>query len=99
VLVDRKYSTWKWNIGYSPRYQLNREIDWEGEPVVIRLEVEKGRIKSIRFDSDKMEQGLFKQLAGVLTGMEHEPSQVRERISGSGLVNPALIDKFIGAIF
>jgi lipoate-protein ligase A len=97
--VSRKYSTWKWNIGYSPRYQMSCEIDWEGEPVVVRLEVETGKIKSIRFDVDKDERGFFNQLARLLEGMEHDPAQVRGKILDTGLVNPALIDKFIEAIF
>jgi lipoate-protein ligase A len=98
-LVNQKYRTWRWNIGYSPRYQMNRKIDWGGEPAMVRLEVEKGKITSIRFDPDENGKGLFGQLARILVGMDHDPTQIRERISGAGFVNPVLIDKFIQAIF
>jgi lipoate-protein ligase A len=98
-LVSQKYSTWKWNIGYSPRYKMTREIEWNGRPVIINLEVEKGKIKEIEIKSDDADRELFDQLSAVLAGVDHEPGEIRERMSEPGLANPRLIDYFVNAIF
>ena len=98
-LISRKYETWQWNIGYSPRYQMSREIEWNGYPVIIHLEVEKGMIMGVDIKSDDADRAIFDLLPGMLAGVDHDPGQIRERMSGSGLVNPRLIDYFVKAIF
>jgi len=98
-LIRQKYSTWQWNIGYSPRYHLSREIEWNGHPVLIHLEVEKGKILKMEINSDDADRDLFHRLSDILTGVDHEPGEIRERMSGSGFVNPRLIDYFVRAIF
>lgn len=98
-LVSQKYSTWQWNMGYSPRYRMTRKIDWNGKQVMIHLEVEKGKIMGIEIKSDDADRELFDRLSGILAGVDHEPGEIRERLSGSGLVNPRLIDYFVKAIF
>ncbi len=98
-LVSKKYSTWQWNIGYSPRYQLSREIDWNGHTVLIHMEVEKGKITGLDIKSGDADPALFDRLPGMLAGVDHDPGEVRERLSGSGLVNPRLIEYFVKAIF
>ncbi len=98
-LVSRKYSSWKWNIGYSPRYSMSRRIEWKGKPVGIRLEVEKGKIMVIDIKSDDADRLLFDRLSAILDGVDHEPGVIRERMSGPGLASPLLIDYFVKAIF
>ncbi|MCK4853097.1 MAG: lipoate--protein ligase [Bacteroidales bacterium] len=98
-LVSRKYSTWKWNIGYSPKYQMTRQTEWNDKPVIIHLEVEKGKIISIRIQSDTLDRELFDQIAGILSGVDHEPGEIREIISRNFLVKPRMIDYFVEAIF
>ncbi len=98
-LVSKKYGTRQWNIGYSPRYQMSREIDWNGHPVFIHLEVEKGKIMRIDIKSGDADPAFFDRLPGMLAGMDHDPDEIRERLSEFGLVNPLLIDYFVKAIF
>ncbi len=98
-LVSQKYSTWKWNIGYSPRYIMTRSIEWNGKPVGIRLAVERGKIMEIEIKSDDDDRELFNRLSGVLAGVDHEPGEIRERMSGTGLASSLLIDYFVKAIF
>lgn len=98
-LVRQKYHTWQWNIGYSPRYQLSREMDWKGHLVKIRLEVEKGKIMGIEIKSDDTDRELFDHFSAILDGVDHDPGEIQERMSESGLVNPLLIDYFVKAIF
>ena len=99
TLVSRKYSTWQWNFGYSPRYRMVREADLESLRIRVRLEVEKGRIHGISIASDDAGPQFFDRLARLLSGVEHEPGKIRERIKQSGLVKPGLIDNFTMAFF
>lgn len=98
-LISHKYRTWQWNIGYSPRYHLSREINWNSKKVRIILDVEKGKIKKMEIHADEVDRELFNNLSGILAGVNHEPGEIRERILGSDLVNPRLIDYFVKAIF
>lgn len=98
-LAREKYGTWQWNIGYSPRYQLSGEIEWKGHPVVIRLEVEKGKIKRVDITSDEADRELFDRFSTVLAGVYHDPGVIRETLSGKGLGSPMLIDYFVKSIF
>jgi lipoate-protein ligase A len=98
-LVSQKYNTWEWNIGYSPRYRMTRSIEWNGKPVGIRLEVEKGKIMEMEIQSDDADRELFGRLSALLAGVDHEPGEIRERMSGAGLASPLLIDYFVKAIF
>lgn len=98
-LVDRKYSTWQWNIGYSPKYRMSRKFDWNGKQVMVHLAVEKGKITEMEINPEDADRELFERLPAVMAGVDHEPGQIRERLSGSGLVNPRLIDYFVKAVF
>lgn len=98
-LVSRKYSTWKWNIGYSPKYQLTRQVKWNDKTVVVQLEVEKGQIMKINIEADNSERELFNQLAEILAGVDHEPGQIYDIISRNILAKPPLIDYFVEALF
>jgi lipoate-protein ligase A len=47
-LVAEKYSLWKWNIGYFPKYQLEREWSLGRIRLKAELNVEKGKISGCR---------------------------------------------------
>ncbi len=57
------------------------------------------KIMGIEIKSDDTDRELFDRLSCILAGVDHEPGEIRERLSGSGLVNPRLIDYFVEAIF
>ena len=98
-LVNFKYSTWEWNIAYSPRYSMTRALEWEDGPLVITLEVEKGKVKMLHIDANPEHQADFNRLAGMLVGVDHKPEQIRSILSHSGLASQELIDYFVKAVF
>lgn len=95
-LVKEKYSQWKWNIGYSPRYSLERELILEGITVHAELSVEKGQIRDC-----KLRGGIegLPELAMQLIGIEHEPGRIVELLRARKLVGEQWIDKFVKALF
>jgi len=46
-LADRKYSTWSWNYGYSPKYGLKKGVKTNGGHVEVHLNVHKGVITEL----------------------------------------------------
>jgi len=98
-LVGQKYNTWQWNIGYSPKYRMSRKFDWNGKQVTVHLAVEKGKITEMEINPEDADRDLFERLPAVMDGVDHEPGQIRERLSASGLVSPLLIDYFVKTVF
>lgn len=95
-LVREKYSLWKWNVGYSPRYSLKREIRIGDIRVLVELKVEKGQIKDCRIEGDISD---LKDLAIQLTGVAHDPDTIRDLLWDRNLVKPEWIDIFVGGLF
>jgi lipoate-protein ligase A len=44
ILANKKYNTWEWNFGYSPKYQFRNIFNYNENEVKIFLEVENGII-------------------------------------------------------
>jgi lipoate-protein ligase A len=93
-LVKEKYSTWKWNYGYSPHYELSGKIELHGETVNSEVKVEKGLISNISFKSEEGKTlSSLTVLAKALNGVQHNPTAVlnclketTKAISGEQLV-------------
>jgi lipoate-protein ligase A len=109
-LIRDKYSLWKWNIGYSPRYSLEREWEIEGVQIRAAVDVEKGQIRSCRFTTPVVGQFFPgnilgkdirtpEELAMHLTGTRHDPEAMRELLLSRGLVKTEWIDIFVEALF
>ena len=48
-LRDEKYATWAWNYGFSPAYDMRREMKFPAGLVTAHLSAEGGKIKAVRF--------------------------------------------------
>ena len=71
-LIKNKYSTWEWNFGYSPEYELNRMIDISGNEFRIYLKIEKGFISKANITSYLLNSILQEKLETDLTGQRHQ---------------------------
>jgi lipoate-protein ligase A len=52
ALKEKKYDTWDWNFGKSPKYNMTGKRKWDGGIFETRIEVIKGRIEQIAFYGD-----------------------------------------------
>ena len=68
-LRDEKYSTWEWNYGRSPVYNVRKERKCTFGLITILLQVEKGLIKDIHFYGDYFGNGDIKELEKILIGI------------------------------
>lgn len=81
LLAEEKYQTWKWNFGYSPNYELNRKLPFNGTYHQVNLNVKRGVIESVSCVPEIPElEGALVQLEG----QEHEMRQVGKILSQYG---------------
>ena len=80
-LADTKYGTWKWNFGYSPKYNFKKVLQAPGSGIIdLNLDVHDGIIKQIKiygdyfgvFDSEEIEQALI--------GIPHNETAITEAL-------------------
>jgi len=76
LLTENKYSTWDWNFGYSPRYQLNNKASIAGSDFIILLEVEKSIIKKIRISGDLLSPSMMEKVEQELIGVKHDEKTI-----------------------
>lgn len=71
ALANAKYRTWDWNYGESPPFNLQRTRRFPSGEVDIRLFVEDGIIKTIRFFGDFFSSRELSDLERCLTGVRY----------------------------
>ncbi|HVN52896.1 MAG TPA: lipoate--protein ligase [Anaerolineaceae bacterium] len=52
VLRDQKYSTWDWNYGSSPEFEMRKERRFSGGNVSITMKIYRGEIQAIHIEGD-----------------------------------------------
>ena len=67
-LRDEKYATWAWNYGFSPAYDMRREMKFPAGLVTAHLSAEGGKIKAVRFYGDFF-GGELGELEGAMAGL------------------------------
>lgn len=80
-LVEKKYSTWEWNFGQSPRYNFKKDIKHTGGIIEIFIFAEKGIIKEIRINGDFFSKNDITDLENLLVGVRHERESIINTLS------------------
>jgi lipoate---protein ligase len=70
-LVDKKFSTWEWNYGYSPRYTMQKMIKTNEGFIEIYMYVDAGIIREIKLIGENLNKNQVKDLEEILTGLPH----------------------------
>jgi len=79
-LRDEKYCRDWWNYGSSPDYQYSRVKQFPGGLIEIYLTVNKGKIADIKIFGSYFFIKETKDIEDILTGADHTPDGVRERL-------------------
>jgi len=79
-LRDEKYCQDWWNYGSSPDYQYSRVKQFPGGLLEIYLKVNKGKIADIKIFGSYFFIKETKDIEDILTGADHTPDGVRERL-------------------
>lgn len=97
-LKEKKFSSWEWNFGYSPRYEFSKSLQLEDGKLVLNMNVEKGIIKEVSFQGEFLGSKDIHGLEDILVGVIHDPTSIRMRLKDiqvkeyiSGLENEKLL--------
>lgn len=88
-LIESKYSTWEWNYGYSPSYELINVVETSEGSMQIKVRVSKGLIEEIVFSNVIISNPELEKLKSKLIGIKHSKEEV----------GCAINDKQIGDFF
>lgn len=102
-MTAEKYRNWDWNYGASPRFNYNRDGRIEGVGTFdVTVEVDKSRIKDIKFYGDYFGQAPVSEVEESLIGQRFEAEDVRKVLSEMDLVpyfNAQIHDELTDLIF
>ncbi|MGF7396332.1 lipoate--protein ligase [Thermoanaerobacterium thermosaccharolyticum] len=80
-LKNEKYSTWEWNFGMSPDYNLKNEKKFLGGTLEVDLNVSDGIIKDIKIYGDFFGKKDVKDVEEMLKGVKHAENDVKNALS------------------
>lgn len=78
-LATKKYKTWEWNFGYSPKYVFQQEIDTSDGVLDLKLTVQNGFINNVTLLLDN--RPLYKEQK-LITNLRHEKETLSKALAG-----------------
>jgi lipoate-protein ligase A len=75
------YQTWEWNFGRSPRFSIQKQHRYRGDKIEVRLDVEDGLIRSIKFYGVLSSEEDKEDLEKALTGVRYERQNIQAALS------------------
>jgi len=79
-LSAERYQTWEWNVGRSPRFNVQKTKRFPIGKVDIRIDVERGRIKGIKVFGDFAGTRLVAELETLLLGVQYDKNVLAEAL-------------------
>ena len=80
-LTDKKFATWEWNYGRSPKATLSHSARLACGTVEIHLTLAENRIASCRFGGDFLGNLSASDVEKALTGIPYEINEIRKCLS------------------
>lgn len=82
-LSEERYRSWDWNYGKSPKANIRHRKRFEGAGTIdLRLDIEHGRIASLRIFGDFFGTSDIAELEQKLTGIKYERIEVEAALGG-----------------
>lgn len=100
--ADTRFSTWEWNYGYSPEFNLKNSKRFTGGRIEVLMEVNEGMIESIRFMGDYLGLRDVAEVEEKLVGVRFKTSDVVQVLSEFNLklyFGGIGLDEIISVIF
>lgn len=82
ALAARKYRTWEWNYGVSPRYGFTKTSRTPGGVVEVHLDVADGCIHGVKIYGEFFGSLDVTGLEAAMAGCRHDRDALRERLTG-----------------
>lgn len=97
-----RFSTWEWNYGYSPEFNLKNANRFSGGKIEVLLDVKEGIIQSIRFMGDYLGLKVVSMIEERLVGVRFKKDDVSEILSDFDLklyFGSITLDEILSVIF
>ncbi len=85
ALVQRKYGSWDWNYGENPRCNVQRSHRFPAGEIDVRINVEGGRVSTIRIFGDFMGREDVAELETRMLGVRYDHESVAMALAGVNL--------------
>lgn len=99
---NRKYSTWEWNFGHSPKMSYSKEIRFDAGTVSLAMDIKEGSIDSCKFYGDFFEVNPIEDLEKLFTGQRYEKTQLESLLANvniSDYIHSLSNEEFEGLLF
>ncbi len=81
-MMEKRYSTWEWNYGESPRFNMKKEKRFESGKVEVLLDIEGGIIVHCKIYGDFFSNGDIHDLEKKIVGMAYQEESIKHGIEG-----------------
>lgn len=101
-LTEKKYATWEWNFGTSPKYTFHNAAKTTGGIVEVYLTIDKSLIKEIRIFGDFFAKNDISELEKLLVGVPHHEetlSQTLDSIDVADFIRNISKEEFLKVFF
>lgn len=76
ALVETKYSTWDWNFGYSPVYEVVKILETSAGDLTVKLNVVKGVVEDFSFSGVDVAIEIVERIRYMLVGKTHSVKDI-----------------------
>ncbi len=84
-IAAERYNLWRWNVGRSPKFNVRKDARFPIGKVDARIDVEEGRIQSIKLYGDFSGRADVAELEAFLVGVPYDRARLSEALAGVDL--------------
>jgi lipoate-protein ligase A len=95
-LKKNKYTTWKWNYGYSPVYEFSKRKKSGIYILISKLKVEKGIITEIAIKTDHPKKENINNILKIIKGTLHERKSIEKILKN---YDKTILNEIMNCIF
>lgn len=77
ALKERKYDTWEWTYGRSPRFTFHNKRKWPGGILEVGLQAKDGNIVDLRFYGDFLSLTSLDEVENALRGAPYRQDELK----------------------
>jgi len=91
-ISEDRYRTWEWNVGRSPRFNVQKNERYPVGKIDVRIDVDKGFIQNIKIYGDFLGKQEISDLETQLIGVRYDPDALAK------ILNSIEIEPFFGGL-
>ena len=84
-IADEKFSSWEWNYGNNPEFEIIKSQRFDGGKLEIRMNVKNGIIKNIKLCGDFFSFGNVLTLQSALTEVKYHLNDINNALNEKGI--------------